>query len=53
MKLNAKELRDVDPSDISVDMEKIKRNARYLIVENVYERDNIGGLCRLADALVV
>jgi tRNA G18 (ribose-2'-O)-methylase SpoU len=53
MKLNAKELRDVDPSDISLDMKKIKRNSLYLIVENVYDTYNIGGLFRLADALAV
>ncbi|MDA1316838.1 MAG: hypothetical protein O3B87_02320 [bacterium] len=52
-RLNSKELRDIPESeaeDISAD---IKRRPLYLIVENVYDTYNIGGLFRLADALAV
>lgn len=53
MKLNAKQLRDVDPTEVETDVRQLKRNPLYLILENVYDTYNIGGLFRLADALAV
>jgi len=53
MKLNAKELRDIAPDIVAREAEQMKRNPVYLIVENVYDTYNIGGLFRLADALAV
>lgn len=53
MKLNAKQLRDVNPKDIAPQVGKLKRNPMFLILENVYDTYNIGGLFRLADALAV
>jgi tRNA G18 (ribose-2'-O)-methylase SpoU len=53
MKLNAQELRDVDESHIQTELAQIKRRPIYLILENVYDTYNIGGLFRLADALAV
>lgn len=53
MKLNSKQLRDVDPLEIEVHVRQLKRNPLYLILENVYDTYNIGGLFRLADALAV
>jgi tRNA G18 (ribose-2'-O)-methylase SpoU len=55
MKLNARQLRDVDETD-EVIVEKIKnlkRRPMYFILENIYDTYNIGGLFRLADALAV
>lgn len=55
MKLNAKEMRDVDETDVAV-AEKIKnlrRRPMYFILENIYDTYNIGGLFRLADALAI
>ncbi len=51
MKLNADQLRKL-PDETS-DTVQIQRNPLYLIVENVYDTYNIGGLFRLADALAV
>lgn len=48
--LNAKELRDL-PADHILD--DIKRNPMYLILDDVYDTYNIGGLFRLADALAI
>jgi 23S rRNA (guanosine2251-2'-O)-methyltransferase len=53
MKLNAKELRDVEEIDMQAHLSTIKRKPLYLILENVYDTYNIGGLFRLADALCV
>ena len=53
MKLNAKELRDVDEKEISEKLKLIKRRPMYFILENVYDTYNIGGLFRLADALAI
>lgn len=53
MKLNAEQLRDLDPKDVQIEVNKLKRNPIYLILENVYDTYNIGGLFRLADALAV
>lgn len=53
MKLNAKELRDVDESQIQEKLKEIKRRPIYFILENIYDTYNIGGLFRLADALAI
>ena len=50
MKLNAKELRDVDEKEIAGKLKFIKRRPIYFILENIYDTYNIGGLFRLADA---
>lgn len=47
MRLNARELRDL-PESASLE---IKRQPIYLILDNVYDTYNVGGLFRLADAL--
>jgi tRNA G18 (ribose-2'-O)-methylase SpoU len=55
MKLNAKELRDVDENDVIVaeKLKTLKRRPMYFILENIYDTYNIGGLFRLADALAI
>lgn len=55
MKLNAKELRDVDETDTKVveKLKTLKRHPMYFILENIYDTYNIGGLFRLADALAI
>ena len=55
MKLNAKELRDVDENNIEVaeKLKALKRRSMYFILENIYDTYNIGGLFRLADALAI
>lgn len=52
-KLNAKQLREARASEISDEVNKIERNPIYLLLENVYDTYNTGGLFRLADALNV
>lgn len=53
MKLNAKELRNIDNDDARASMIDRKTHPIYLILENVYDTYNIGGLFRLADAIGV
>ena len=53
MKLNARELREVDENDIKEKLKHIKRQPIYFILENIYDTYNIGGLFRLADALAI
>ncbi len=53
MKLNAKELRDVDENEIIEKVKAVKRRPMYFILENIYDTYNIGGLFRLADALAI
>ena len=55
IKLNAKELRDVDENDVEVaeKLKNLKRRPMYFILENIYDTYNIGGLFRLADALAI
>ena len=53
MKLNAKELRDVDEKEIVDKLKSVKRCPIYFILENIYDTYNIGGLFRLADALAI
>ncbi len=49
MKLGAKELRTKLPSE--KDLKKIKKNPIYIIVDNVLDTYNVGGIFRLADAI--
>ena len=53
MKLNAKELRDLEEKRAMGEMKNIKRRPIYFILENIYDTYNIGGIFRLADALAV
>lgn len=53
IKLNSKQLRDIDPVEVEEHARNLKRNPIYLILENVYDTYNIGGLFRLADGLAV
>lgn len=53
MKLNAKELRTADEQKIQEELKTMKRHPLYLILEDVYDTYNVGGLFRLADALKV
>ena len=49
VKLGAKELRTTFPS--KKDIRKIKKNPIYVIVDNVLDTYNVGGIFRLADAV--
>ena len=49
LKLSAKELRLSSPSD--KELKKIKKNPIYIIVDNVLDTYNVGGIFRLADAV--
>lgn len=49
IKLSAKELRLSSPT--GKDLKKIKKNPIYIIVDNVLDTYNIGGIFRLADAV--
>lgn len=49
MKLGAKDLRVTSPSE--KDLKKIKKNPIYIIVDNVLDTYNVGGIFRLADAV--
>lgn len=53
MKLNAKELRDLEEKNVMGEIKIVKRNPIYFILENIYDTYNIGGLFRLADALAI
>lgn len=53
IRLNSKQLRDVEESAVEIHAQELNRNPIYLILENVYDTYNIGGLFRLADALAV
>ena len=50
--MNAKELRDL-PEARSKKDRVLKRSGLYLVLDNVYDTYNIGGLFRLADALAM
>jgi len=52
MKLNAQQLRTASVAEVSEATLK-ERNPFYLILENVYDTYNVGGLFRLADGLNV
>src|SRR3989344_4960519 len=49
LKLNAKELRDRKPTP--EELTGIKRRLLYIVLDNVLDTYNIGGLFRLADAV--
>ena len=49
IKFSAKELRVSKPSD--KDLKKIKKNPIYIVVDNVLDTYNVGGIFRLADAV--
>ncbi len=49
IKLSAKDLRTIVPSE--KDLKKIKKNPIYIIVDNVLDTYNVGGIFRLADAV--
>ena len=51
MKLNAKELRDIDEKDVSKKLKEKGRRPLYFILEDIYDTYNVGGIFRLADAL--
>lgn len=53
IRLNSKELRKVQETDIANHAGLIVRQPIVLILENIYDTYNIGGLFRLADALAV
>ncbi|CAN5230290.1 hypothetical protein BH09PAT2_BH09PAT2_02800 [soil metagenome] len=53
MKLNAKQLREINPVDIQDHAKNMQRRPMYFILENIYDTYNIGGLFRLADALAI
>ena len=53
MKLNAKQLRDLEEKKAMGKLKQIKRQPIYFILENIYDTYNIGGLFRLADALAI
>lgn len=50
MKLNARQLRDLE-DEVTVDHRTLR--PMYLILDNIYDTYNIGGLFRLADALAM
>lgn len=53
MKLNAKQLRDLEEKQVKGEIRAVKRQPIYFILENIYDTYNIGGLFRLADALAI
>lgn len=53
MKLNAKQLREIDQETVRNEAEALPRRELFFILENIYDTYNIGGLFRLADALAV
>lgn len=53
MKLNAEELREINEHEAKSRLKSIKRRPVYFILEDILDTYNIGGLYRLADALMV
>ncbi len=53
MKLNAKQLREIDQEEVRDHAKNLQRRPMYFILENIYDTYNIGGLFRLADALAI
>ena len=51
MKLNSEELRAITPTE--KDIQSIKRNEIYIILDNVLDTYNVGAIFRLADAVGV
>jgi 23S rRNA (guanosine2251-2'-O)-methyltransferase len=52
-RLNAKQLRDLPESESQNFKDKFVRKGIILILENIYDTYNVGGIFRLADALAV
>ena len=53
IKLNAQQLRETDENVAQEQSKDISRNEITIILENVYDTYNVGGIFRLADALCV
>lgn len=53
MKLDAGELREIDENEARLRLKQLKRRPLFLILEDVLDTYNIGGLFRLADALAM
>ncbi len=53
MKLNARQLREVEEAEVQEKLKMIRRHPIYFILENIYDTYNIGGLFRLGDALAI
>ena len=53
MRMNSKELRKVGNEEVAPHADAVVRQPLVLILENVYDTYNIGGLFRLSDALAV
>lgn len=53
IKLNAEQLRKTDIVNLKERTNKVERNNIYILLENVYDTYNTGGIFRLADALAV
>ncbi len=53
MKLDAKHLRKLEGDEVKEVSQKIVRQPIYLILEDIYDTYNVGGLFRLADAAAV
>ena len=51
MRLNAKQLRNIDEKDASKKLKEKGRRPIYFILEDIYDTYNVGGIFRLADAL--
>lgn len=51
IKLNAKQLRELEEKRVSGELRQVKRIPIFFILENIYDTYNIGGLFRLADAI--
>ncbi len=53
MKLDAKQLRELEEEKVKGPLKVVTRNPIYFILENIYDTYNVGGLFRLADAIAV
>ena len=51
--LDAQKLRELKAVRLQDIMKKLERNPVYLILEDIYDTYNVGGLFRLADALAI
>lgn len=53
MKLDAKQLRQLEEERARGIIREVKRRPLYFILEDIYDTYNVGGLFRLADALAI
>ncbi len=53
LKLSAKKIRELDSDRAENISLNVKRNPIYIVLEDVYDTYNVGGLFRLADALAI